>query len=184
MTTAAIILAGGLSSRMGRDKSELTIDNENLLDRAKRKFEVFGLHSIFVSGDRFDIHDINAHHGPLSAVLSCLIFMQDNHPEFNHLIFVPVDMPGLSTETLKHLAQHAEEQVHCYETNNFPFIIPVNEHIVASIKSQLSSQNKKEHSITDWMKHLDVVKLSFEGRRFEFTDTNTPEEWREYIAAS
>ena len=45
-----IILAGGASSRMGRDKSDLTIDGKTFLEMQIEKGEKLGISDILLSG--------------------------------------------------------------------------------------------------------------------------------------
>lgn len=47
-----IILAGGASSRMGRDKSDLTIDGKTFLEMQIEKGEKLGINDILLSGYR------------------------------------------------------------------------------------------------------------------------------------
>jgi len=77
MDLSAVILAGGKSSRMGRDKAFLEINGETLLARALKLVRGFGVEDIVISGryeqdySRFGyrvVYDLNPDTGPLGGI--------------------------------------------------------------------------------------------------------------------
>lgn len=110
-----LVLAGGESRRMGRDKALLDRDGETLLAYA---MNVVGscVDRVFVStraeqGDdeeraRFDrIVDRYDSLGPVAGILSAL----DTWPEVDWLV-VACDLPNISASTLKYLVQQCDGQ--------------------------------------------------------------------------
>lgn len=107
MTLSAVLLAGGQSRRMGRDKAFLEIDGEALWQRQLAKLEAVA-DEIFVS-----VHDVSspiktAHrtvfdppgaHGPLAGLAGAL--RASAHP---HLVVLAVDLPAMTPAFLCSLA--------------------------------------------------------------------------------
>jgi molybdopterin-guanine dinucleotide biosynthesis protein A len=109
MNFSAVILAGGQSSRMGRDKATVELGGQTLLARQLALARGAGATELFISGrvgfdygvtavrlltDRF----INA--GPLAGIERALAEMSTAH-----LLVLAVDMPCLTAELLQKLAQ-------------------------------------------------------------------------------
>lgn len=74
---SGIILAGGRSSRMGCDKSQLTLGTETLLQRQIRKLHALGITDILISGPHQEpgtrsVADIYPGRGPLGGLHACL----------------------------------------------------------------------------------------------------------------
>jgi len=75
-----VVLAGGLSSRMGQDKAQLkrqqkaTSPSENsahsMLDFSKQLLADAGIKDIVISGDNHQIPDRVAHAGPVGGIYS------------------------------------------------------------------------------------------------------------------
>jgi molybdenum cofactor cytidylyltransferase len=119
--SAAIILAAGASTRMGRPKALLEIDGETFLDRLIRVFAAAGVMPVVVLG-----HDagviaagcqraaeallaLNPHPelGQLSS-LQCGLRAAPAHAEL--LFFTPVDSPGVRVTTVLRLRQEWAER--------------------------------------------------------------------------
>jgi molybdopterin-guanine dinucleotide biosynthesis protein A len=109
MSFSAIILAGGKSSRMGRDKAFLEIDGRTLLERQVETARGAGAQEIFISGrvnadysalqlpvlrDRFS----NA--GPLAGIHSALY-----EATYPMLLVLAVDLPNLTSQLLKRIKE-------------------------------------------------------------------------------
>ena len=75
---SAAVLAGGLSSRMGRDKAALPFDGTTLLDFQVGKLRALGVKDIMISGSEQKIpgarpiSDVYPRKGPLSGIHACL----------------------------------------------------------------------------------------------------------------
>src|SRR5438045_208943 len=107
MNFSAVILAGGKSSRMGRDKAFLEIGGQTLLARQIQLVRAIGANEIFISGregpdysdfgcqvlkDRF--HDA----GPLAGIESALTAISTPL-----VLVLAVDLPDMSATFLKQL---------------------------------------------------------------------------------
>lgn len=107
----AFILAGGRSSRMGQDKSLVTLNGMPLIQHAIAIFRSVGLKPC-IAGARSDlsafapvIADDPAHPGlgPLSGICSAL-----NAGSARYAVFLPADLPLLPPALIGYLLNHAE----------------------------------------------------------------------------
>jgi molybdenum cofactor guanylyltransferase len=111
MKLSAVILAGGKSSRMGRDKARLEIGGQSLLARQIQLMQKIGAGEIFVSGrsDRDDaefgcpvLTDRFAEAGPLAGIERALAAAA-----WPWLLVVAVDMPNLTPDILRRLIERS-----------------------------------------------------------------------------
>ena len=101
-----IVLAGGRSARMGRDKALLPWQGRPLIERQIAVLRAAGADAIRVSGNRpgyGGIPDAIPGSGPLAGLASVGAVCPDAH-----LLIIPVDMPLLSAALLQRL--HVEVQ--------------------------------------------------------------------------
>lgn len=97
-----VILAGGRSSRMGGcDKAMLELGDQHLLERAICRLSKT-LDCILVSHNEglpgFNSHpvlkdSIEGHYGPLSGILTAMLWAEKNAPHISHILSVAVDTP-------------------------------------------------------------------------------------------
>jgi len=107
------ILAGGKSSRMGRDKRFIEVDGISLIEKSIRLLEsVLGERPALV-GDNLNSHlfgdfeilkDAIADKGPVGGLVSCL-----RHCDAEWALVLPVDMPHLARSEIEALLQSADE---------------------------------------------------------------------------
>jgi molybdopterin-guanine dinucleotide biosynthesis protein A len=105
---SAVILAGGNSSRMGRDKAWLEVGGQRLLERQIELVRATGAVEVFISG-RADtdyeglglrvLHDQFANVGPLAGIERALAATASPL-----LLVLAVDLAAMSTELLRRLA--------------------------------------------------------------------------------
>lgn len=104
---AGLVLAGGASVRMGRDKAELEYAGRSLLDHALERLSQAGAEPALVSGRRpgyEHIPDREPGRGPLGGIASVLAARPDLLGRT--LIVLPIDTPALAPEDLRRLADH------------------------------------------------------------------------------
>ncbi|MFC7402583.1 NTP transferase domain-containing protein [Citricoccus sp. GCM10030269] len=113
---AAVVLAGGASSRMGRDKASLELDGSTLLDRTVRAAVGAGATRVVVVGDRPDrpvapadaevlfVREDPPGSGPVAALDTALA-----HVEADWLLVLPCDLarPGEACRELLRAADIA-----------------------------------------------------------------------------
>jgi molybdopterin-guanine dinucleotide biosynthesis protein A len=113
VTFSAVLLAGGESRRMGRDKAAVVFGNEPLWRRQLRVLRDLGPEKVFVSartesswlpdGTELLLDDPPSR-GPLSGVAKALAQMHTSH-----LLVLAVDMPFVTREQLQFLCSEARE---------------------------------------------------------------------------
>ncbi len=174
MNTAGVILNGGQSSRMGQDKSLLTIQGISLLEHSKNTLKAAGLDDVFVSGSG-GIPDRIQNAGPLSGIHAALYKLE----EFNSLVFIPVDMPLLKPAMLSQLMAHTDHDMVHYEGKHFPIMMK-NIPAVRDLITQQLKQNKL--AIHQLIKSASCQSLPHNWSEDCFANTNTQEQWHSVLA--
>ncbi|WP_242223366.1 molybdenum cofactor guanylyltransferase MobA [Shinella zoogloeoides] len=110
-----VILAGGLSSRMGQDKARIRLGGMALIDRAARRLRpqvsTLAVNAngpiLFAPGEELPVFaDLDAtRSGPLGGVLAVLDHARRFHPETSHIATVPTDSPFFPTDLVARLAE-------------------------------------------------------------------------------
>lgn len=116
-----VVLAGGLSSRMGQDKAQLKRQQSavssseksarSMLDFSKQLLADSGIKDIVISGDNHQIPDRVAHAGPVGGIYSVLAHYLANSPEHlqpKALLILPVDLPLMTPAALADLRLKGE----------------------------------------------------------------------------
>lgn len=105
----AFVLAGGQSTRMGRDKAMLELDGRPLIEHALCKLRALGF-SPRIAGSRPDlgafaavIPDRHSQAGPLGGIEAALAAS-----ETDQNLFLPVDLPWLPVEFLRWMIERAD----------------------------------------------------------------------------
>ena len=120
-----VVLAGGLSSRMGQDKAQLTrqfsqantsnkqVDKSamrsasTMLDFSKQLLNDAGIIDIVVSGDNYQIPDLVPCSGPVGGIYSVLAHYPE-HLQPKALLILPVDLPFMTAAALATLRLKGE----------------------------------------------------------------------------
>lgn len=171
------ILAGGHSSRMGSDKAKLRIGAHSMLDIAKSVLDAAALNQHYVvGGDAADLTEQHPGQGPASAI--CHIISQVNcHPaQLAFLLFIPVDMPCLSSYSLNTLLECARRngQAVYYANHYLPLVIPVcpdSSQVAAALIAADPCP-----SVRKLLAGLDAQPIVFSGDNNELINVNRPEE--------
>lgn len=184
---AGIILGGGRSSRIGRDKCILELGGkpvfEIVIDRLKPLFKELIL--VTNTPERFDKEsrfiittDEVPYQGPLGGILAGLSASSEKHN-----LVIACDMPFLNTDLIKYLFT---------ETSDADVIIPYSNkgieplHAVYSkdclsaIRSKLEKGKKRVISIFDEVriKYVEKEKVKeFDPQYLSFFNINTPKDW-------
>ena len=94
-----LILAGGLSTRMGTDKAQLRRNQQTMLEYTQSLLHSLDL-AMFISGGESGLPDRVPQAGPLGGIYTVTQQCQLDAPLFDALLIVPVDMPLLTAELL------------------------------------------------------------------------------------
>lgn len=183
---SVIILAGGKSSRMGKDKgllpfrgkrivehviaAALNITKELIIVTADPAYEIWGYPCV---------KDLYPGCGPLGGICSGL-----HHSPAKRSLVLACDMPFLHRELLENMVKSSgEEQVLLTMHNHRPE--PLCSIYDQSVQSVIRSQiEQNQLKITDALEGLQTRRISFDDEAWfrgnEFTNLNSPEEWQQY----
>ena len=179
-----VVLAGGLSSRMGKDKAALIRNDMNMLNYSKQLLTQSGIKDICVSGNGYDVPDLFPNLGPMSGIYSVL-----KHYRPKALLILPVDLPLMDSHSIARLKQVGELSTKAvyFEDNFLPLYLPVTAYVEQFFEQQLSSLGKasmnnkkltKGPSMKALLKQTPSQAIVPENANSLF-NSNTPHEWRE-----
>lgn len=169
-----IVLAGGRSSRMGRDKASLVLAGRSLLDIAIARLAEAGARRVWVSGNRPShggVPDRVPELGPVGGLASVL-----EHCPDGPVVVVPVDMPGLGADSLSRLRDALPDAraVH-FRGHPLPCALMVDGDTRGTIAARLATEPRGP-SMRSLMQALGAVELEVEDGR-QFANVNTPADW-------
>lgn len=171
-----IILAGGQSRRMGKDKAMLDWQGDTLLAHAQQLLIEAGCDSVVVSRNApHYIRDVFAGMGPLAGIHACLTAYT-----CDEAIVIPVDMPLLSSTSLINLI-HQGQQLNnsCfYASSVLPCYLRVTPPLIDECRQRLEQQRLSLQSL---LRGICAAEIDFDGmsEMQELMNTNTPEQWAE-----
>jgi molybdopterin-guanine dinucleotide biosynthesis protein A len=186
-----VVLAGGLSSRMGNDKAKLVRGNnspQSMLAFSKQTLTNSGINNIVVSGDHYDIPDKVKKSGPVGGILSVLA----KYPNAKSLLILPVDLPFMTAKALTDLRIKGElsQKATFFEGHSIPLYLPNSSYVelflaqtfaynLSNEHSQLNSdETKKGPSIKALLKNIPHQAIQVNDKAVLF-NTNTPEQWQQ-----
>jgi molybdopterin-guanine dinucleotide biosynthesis protein A len=183
---SGVILAGGKSRRMGRDKSQLTLDGETLVARAVRVLGALSDDLVVVTNTQETYADLNARvtgdqipgGGALSGIHAGLLAAR-----YDAAAVVACDMPFLNLALLQHMAllspgydvvvprwQGEVEPLHAvYSRNCIPAIEPVLRRGGGRI------YDLYPHLAVRYLEPEEVARFDPDG--LSFFNINSPEDW-------
>jgi molybdopterin-guanine dinucleotide biosynthesis protein A len=185
---SAVILAGGMSTRLGKDKSLLPVDGEPLLTRVVRQLSALSEDLIVVTNDR-------AHYDAL-ALPARLI--QDEKPgvgalmglysglkaaRHSYALVVACDMPFLNLALLRymvHLAQDYDVVVPREDEYVEPLHAVYGKDCLPAMEWRLAQGRRRIVSFFDTVRVRYVEKSEvdrFDPLHLSFVNVNTPEDW-------
>lgn len=196
ITCLGVVLAGGLSSRMGQDKSQLQRKNQDMLKFSQQLLTDSGIEHIVVSGDKHPIPDLIPQAGPVGGIYSVLRhFSTLTQPKA--LLILPVDLPLMTAKALKKLRLTGElSQKATYFTDtqghahNIPLYLPNSSMLelflaqaFQSLGTQTVNANKKHGpSIKALLKQVPNQSLQLDdslGKSTILFNSNTPQDWQQ-----
>jgi len=177
MKLSGLILAGGKSRRMGRDKAQIIFDNQSFLDNTVRLVENF-TNDIVISSNQSPvtyypvIADIYKNVGPIGGLFTGLQAVKNDF-----VLVLPVDMPLLNKTVLNYLLEHINpnKKINVFHLNNRPQMLTgiYNKDVLPVIKKQIMQKDYK-------LQHL-LHKVSFKlidasPYKNVFINVNSPDE--------
>lgn len=172
-----ILLAGGQSSRMGQNKSQLQRQHQSMLEYSKQLLAETGVEKVIVSGEGHDIADSQPLLGPIGGIASVL-----SQVHCQAALIIPVDLPLMTAHVLTQLKQTGELSgcaVH-FERHPLPLYLPTNGFTELFFSQTLQSAVNKQGkapSIKALLKQVPHKQIAC-SNSITLTNTNTPEQWR------
>ncbi|MFG0261533.1 MAG: molybdenum cofactor guanylyltransferase [Novipirellula sp. JB048] len=173
-----VVLCGGKSSRMGRDKAALMHPGgQTYLAHAIERLAAL-CDAVVVSGvstvdhDRPTILDRVAHRGPASGVAAALEFASRHG--FAACLVTPVDMPRLSELHLRSLQQawHAEDRITVAESDVLEPLVGIYPIRFAASLQRLAESERR--SLSRWLGSQDHRRVTLPAASCH--NINTPED--------
>ncbi|OUS12251.1 hypothetical protein A9Q89_06630 [Gammaproteobacteria bacterium 53_120_T64] len=185
-----VILAGGLSSRMGQDKANLPIAGTTLLEFMHDKLQRAGLSEIIICRNVPGyLNDLIPELGPLGA-----LYTLSQHYPGRQALIIPVDMPLFSVASLEKFRTVAVHPALKSDTDGatlpanpgrqiFPLYLPFTPRVNAALNQR--AKQPDDLSIAAFLRatdarRLDAFEQSIDDK--EFLNANTPRQWQAVLA--
>ena len=187
MGAAGFVLAGGRSSRMGRDKALLELDGETLLARGLRLLSEVCVEVAIAGGSpglaRYGrlVPDEKAGEGPLSGIVAAL---QASAFEWN--IFCPVDVPFVRRtawqQMLDRAAQNDADAVLARVCGQIqPLCGVYRKHVAEPLRAQFEGGERKVTAAIQAAGVVAWVDFDQPGEEQWFHNLNTPGEYERIL---
>lgn len=173
-----LILAGGLSSRMGEDKATLMIDGQTMLERTAMALRAAGADLVVVSGARpGGIPDRWPQAGPVGGIASAAEVLPDAE-----WLIVPVDMPRLGASVLAPLLSERSLGATRWDGHPLPMRLTLDCHVRKHLAAMMLLTGR-DCSVSALQGRIGTTTLPLGGLDPGLlANCNTPDEWREVNA--
>ncbi len=178
MELVAVILAGGKSKRMGKDKADILWHGQALWEYQQQKLISCGFSSVWVARNKPDfLQDDEAykHQGPLSGIFTALKKAKAEGYSQEYILFLPVDMPYISIDMLISLAQNTQKQATYFTDEFFPLMLNLS--ALTILQNYLLSQKR---SVYGFLSLLNVHQLK-KSTHYNFTNMNRLQDLPQHI---
>ena len=174
---SGIILAGGYSSRMGRDKADLLLGDRRLVEIQTEKLIAVGIRDVMLSGYRESlpgtrtVPDLIPHRGPLSGLHACL-----KAAEHSACLLLSVDVPLIPQQTLRELISAHEGGITalCHGERTEPLMAVYDGELWRTAETVLNSEKA---AIRKLLERAPVRQVFYKGDESLLTNCNTPEDY-------
>ncbi|WP_300531103.1 molybdenum cofactor guanylyltransferase [Maricaulis sp.] len=159
-----LILAGGQSRRMGRDKAALDWRGQSLLERARTCLQAAGCSTVHVLGPDGSLPDRRTGCGPAHALYDAMNTLNTKRA----FLALPVDMPRLEPSDLTALV--GAQRARAYRDHPLPAFFPARLHSKFEPPEHFSMRMLLEAYEVDWID-------TDPSRTDHFANINTPEDF-------
>ncbi len=185
---AAIVLGGGRSTRIGRDKGQLKLDHRSLFEIVTAKLKLMFDHIIVVTNtpEQFVPHhgfqivtDEVPYQGPLGGILAGLVV---SPKEYN--LVIAYDMPFLNPDLITFLFTQiaaADVVIPCSEKGMEPLCAVYSRKCIKAIRGTMQNGNKRVVSFFGQVKVEYVPKetvAEIDPDYLSFFNVNTEHDWK------
>lgn len=171
-----LVLIGGESRRMGRDKARLEYGGQPLYAVMRARLLAAGCAEVWLAGDRHGLPglpDPEGFAGPLAGIATAVARL----PDGARLLIVPTDMPRLSPELLGELLSRRAAGA----TRFGEYCLPLCLRVDATLRRLLEERAGRygaEQSVSRLFAALGGESLALpEDMAGQLANANTPEEW-------
>lgn len=177
-----VVLAGGRSSRMGRDKAMLPWQGHPLIEHLIAVLQAAGVREVKVSGDRPAYHGVAdpvPQVGPIGGIAGIAGSCDDGE-----LLIVPVDMPRLQPTLLQRLLTTAST-AGCvrYTDHMLPMRLRLDAHCRDTLHALLAASDPRARSVRALQERVGVHEIALSADdATQLIDCNTEQTWRELNA--
>jgi len=185
-----VILAGGQSRRMGRDKSLIKLNEKTLIEHTIIKVKKFLPNLIIISNEnkneimKYGIDLVNdclgKNQGPLIGIMTAMKYIKDNKKNFDWIATFPCDTPffpellikkfidnSKSKKSLLYFASSKGQRHNVFGLWSLKLYDKLHNDIV----------NKNSRKVEDWAEQNDVQRLEFSFEKDDpFFNINTEED--------
>ena len=179
--TLGIVLAGGASVRMGRDKAELPWrGGVSLLEHMQTLMRTV-CDEVLVSGKADGIHDAQTHGGPVLALQS--IVRDPRSQAFDGVLLCAVDTPLLQADDLRLLLASLTSSRAAFFAEHFlPVALRRDGVLQNAVDAIANDEQPSQRSLKRLVFVLQAQELPLaEPQRERFTNLNTPELYQRYL---
>lgn len=173
-----VVLAGGESRRMGRDKALLDWHGRPLLEHQTARLRQAGANDVKISGARPGYGGV-ADSRPQAGPLAGLAGVGEALTGEMDLLVIPVDMPLLQAELLRRLRKDCPGTA-ClrFAARTLPMRIRLNRRSRGVLATLLQASEPRQRSLRTLQEALGSEEIPLRpGEAEQFTDCNTPEAW-------
>lgn len=173
---SCILLAGGKSSRMGKDKAELNWLGQPLWQHMRALATEAGASDVFVSRNASGfVQDRFAAAGPLAGIEAGL---SRCHTE--RVLVLAIDNPLLSVMEIQQLVSLETTKAVCFEHHSLPCVLPnslaVHRHLQQVLMQ--SNSNRSVQALLNTIGYETCQPVNTAALR----NTNTPAEWQQALS--
>jgi len=185
-----VILAGGQSRRMGRDKSFIKLNGKTLIEHTIIKVKKFLPNLIIISNEnkneimKYGIDLVNdclsKNQGPLIGIMTAMKYIKDNKKNFDWIATFPCDTPffpellikkfidnSKSKKSLLYFASSKGQRHNVFGLWSLKLYDKLHNDIV----------NKNSRKVEDWAEQNDVQRIEFSFEKDDpFFNINTEED--------
>jgi len=174
-----VVLCGGQSRRMGRDKANLQLpDGKTFLQHAVDRIEPI-TDDVVISGGEIQIDNVHKipdsvfNQGPALGIAESLAYAGTHR--YSACLVTPVDVPALGTDDLRQLCEnwHQTGQLTVAKSDRIEPLIGIYPVDLTDNLQQLAKSN--DRSLFRWIQSQDYSALRFPIERVR--NINTPEDY-------
>jgi molybdenum cofactor guanylyltransferase len=179
LRSVGVVLAGGRSSRMGRDKALLSWRGRPLIEHQIEQLKAAGVDVVRVSGDRPEyggIVDAISHAGPVGGIAGIAAAVDDAE-----LVIVPIDMPRIQPSLLRRLRTELPQKncVH-FAGHVLPMRLRLDAGCRAALDALMGVRDDRARSLRALQERIGVGEIPLrDDEAAQLIDCNTEETWRE-----